>query len=591
VALKIANVSVSEGEAEAFRRELQAAASCLRHPNLLRIFGAGAYQGRPYLVMEACTEDTLATVHERSRLTVHDALEITATIARALHAAHRRGFLHRDIKPSNVLIGLHGELLLADFGMAAPRRPLEADRLVGGTPGWMSPEQVEQRVDGERAGSYVGVESDVFSLGVLLYWLLSRRLPFGEGEDYAARVVNEEPPAPLIAQNPFSLAWAVNEICLRALRKCPDRRYPSALALVEDIDRARGGRPTANDREFPLRRATKWAYHRRFWVAAGLSVAGFGAVAGAQEIKAWGQAREHCSVAAALNAFAVYQEVRSFWRVTAEWGKKPEIAELTGADVYLPAAALARLRTLVRDDPLVKMDVDRVFVEDARGYVRAIEPTPAFGLQDSFEFRDYFQGARAAYDQHGCRSAGVVYTGRVYHSYSDGLLTLGFSTPLLETQPDGVCDFLGVLVVTSRVGSHFGLVDLDQTRSTHVQLLGLKDREASLQPLPDDRLVVVAARGADPKQPDYAPREFGQAICSELGCDLSGSAGAYEHQGHRMAHGRYENPIDVEGASRGSWPSATVRVGDTSLFVVAGMPGSWTHRLTGDLHKMVVVVP
>lgn len=220
---------------ELFLREARIAAS-IRHPHLIDVYDFGSDDGgRPYYVMELALGETLAARLARGPMLVSQALDVAIVLADAVGAIHHAGYLHRDIKAENVLLGRDGRRLvpkLIDFGIA---HPLGADGTAAvegmvGTPRTMAPEQVAQdRVD---------VTTDVWALGVVLYEMVSARLPFATGgsvrDDLLAIVT--EPPQPLPPQVDPGVR-AVIEACLT---KDPAGRPPSAAALAARLRDVQG---------------------------------------------------------------------------------------------------------------------------------------------------------------------------------------------------------------------------------------------------------------------------------------------------------------------------------------------------------------
>jgi tRNA A-37 threonylcarbamoyl transferase component Bud32 len=210
-------------------------AGMLHHPNILEVFDAGVDEDRCFIVMELIEDaDTLRT-HGRAEhlLPVEQATEIVFHCAKALDYAHRQGVIHRDIKPSNILLTPDGEVKIADFSIAhINRTDLSQTMPMGfvGSPRYMSPEQVQEDV--------ITGQTDLFSLGVVAYELLTGRHPFG-GESFSNlihRVINE-PPVPLRQHRP-ELPPVLERIVARALEKRPERRYRTGLDLASDLSLA-----------------------------------------------------------------------------------------------------------------------------------------------------------------------------------------------------------------------------------------------------------------------------------------------------------------------------------------------------------------
>jgi serine/threonine protein kinase len=234
-----------------FEREMRAVAR-LDHPNIVRIYDVGQLQNQPYYTMPYLPGGSLAGQRQRLFDDPQAAVAVIEKIAVAVHYAHEHGVLHRDLKPGNVLLDERGEPLVCDFGLAKLQEPgveLTYTGAVLGTPAYMAPEQAAGR------SAQIGPASDVWSLGVMLYELLTGRRPFvGDGTDEVKRKIQtDEPPAPR-ALRP-ELDTSLEAVLCTCLEKDPARRYPSAAALAEDLARCLRGEALA--------RRTRWT--RRWW--------------------------------------------------------------------------------------------------------------------------------------------------------------------------------------------------------------------------------------------------------------------------------------------------------------------------------------
>jgi serine/threonine protein kinase/phospholipid N-methyltransferase len=216
-----------------FRAEAEAAAS-LQHPNIVAIYEVGEHEGQQYFSMEYVDGKNLAEVVRDGPLPAKKAAAYVKTIAETIYFAHQRGILHRDLKPSNVLIDASNQPHITDFGLAKQMHSDAGLTLTGavlGTPSYMPPEQAAGRRDA------VGPASDVYSLGALLYHLLTGRPPFAAPsvEEVLARVLAEAP-APPRQLNP-ALPLDLDTICLKCLEKDLADRYGSAQLLEADLER------------------------------------------------------------------------------------------------------------------------------------------------------------------------------------------------------------------------------------------------------------------------------------------------------------------------------------------------------------------
>ncbi len=218
---------------ERFRREAMAVGR-LNHPNIVQIHDVGEAEGRPFFALELVAGGSLADRIRGGPLPPGEAARVVRTLAEAMHFAHERGIIHRDLKPSNVLMTAEGVLKIADFGLAkhlAQESALTQSGAVMGTPAYMSPEQAAGDI---RA---IGPPADVYALGAILYDCLTGRPPFrgGAAAQTLMQVLRHEvvPPSRLNPRVPRDL----ETICLKCLEKDPQRRYPSARDLADDLDR------------------------------------------------------------------------------------------------------------------------------------------------------------------------------------------------------------------------------------------------------------------------------------------------------------------------------------------------------------------
>ncbi len=268
VALKVPRAGSldSRQEHDRFQREGRSVAQ-LRHPGIVSVHQVGEEEGVPFLVSDFVEGVTLADLLTGRRPPPREAAALVERIARALQYAHEQGVVHRDVKPSNVMIDPAGEPHLMDFGLArrdAGEVTMTLDGQVLGTPAYMSPEQARgegHRVDGR---------SDVYSLGVVLYQVLTGELPFrGNTRMLLHQVLNDEPRS-LRSLND-RIPRDLETIALKAMAKEPARRYATAGDLADDLERFRKGEPI---RARPVRAAEKvWRWCRHNPLAAGLAAA------------------------------------------------------------------------------------------------------------------------------------------------------------------------------------------------------------------------------------------------------------------------------------------------------------------------------
>jgi serine/threonine-protein kinase len=242
VAVKVLHHRFAEDQefVERFRREASSAAG-LSHPNVVAVFDRGEWDGTYYIAMEYLPGRTLkAIVREHGPLEPAAAIDIVVQVLRAVRFAHRRGVIHRDLKPHNVILDEEGRAKVTDFGIArAGASDMTLTGSIMGTAQYLSPEQAQ--------GHAVSESSDLYAIGVVLYELLTGKVPF-EGETavtIALQHISREPPAPS-ALNP-AVPAALDAVVLRALRKDPAQRYQSAEELIAALEQVRGTLPQPRD--------------------------------------------------------------------------------------------------------------------------------------------------------------------------------------------------------------------------------------------------------------------------------------------------------------------------------------------------------
>ena len=286
VALKMirAGQFAMAAEVERFRVETEAAAN-LEHANIVPIYEVGQYEGQPYFSMKLVEgrdldrriadgefqfgpADGVVSKSDARKIQFRIAT-ILAKVARAVHFAHQRQILHRDLKPSNVILDERDEPYVVDFGLA---------KLLEGTPGatrtrqilgtaeYMSPEQA-------RVEKWLTTGTDIYSLGALLYHLITGRPPFHGGSQLETlQLVIDTEPVPTTTVNPF-VDCDLETICLKCLEKDPIRRYSSAETLAEDLERWLVGKPITARPIAVWERAIKWVKREPYKAGLALTIA------------------------------------------------------------------------------------------------------------------------------------------------------------------------------------------------------------------------------------------------------------------------------------------------------------------------------
>lgn len=247
--------TIGVDEANQFMREAQAAAQ-LKHANIVSVHEVGRVDDVLYIVSDFVEGMTLSEWLAAHRPTNRESAEMCLSLADALEHAHQAGVIHRDMKPGNILLDSTGSPNIADFGLAKRQvgdMTVTLDGRIVGTPAYMSPEQA--------TGGLVDGRSDVYSLGVILFQLLTGERPFrGNHRMLLHQVVHEEAPSPRRLNG--SIPRDLETICLKCLEKSPSRRYQSARELADDLRRFLASEPILARPIRTVDRIRKWAVRR-----------------------------------------------------------------------------------------------------------------------------------------------------------------------------------------------------------------------------------------------------------------------------------------------------------------------------------------
>ncbi len=446
VALKMIRAGrlASADERRRFRTEIKAVAA-LEHPHIVPIQEVGEHEGRPYYTMPLYT-GSLAGQLPRYRAPVA-AAKLVAAVARAVAHAHERLVLHRDLKPENILLDEDGQPYVSDFGAAKYLEAVQTEPLssadpsaVIGTLAYMAPERLRE---GARA---VTTAVDVYSLGVVLYRLITGRLPFqGSRLEVVRAALELEPTHPrvLVPRIPRDL----ETICLQCLDRDPARRYRSAGELAVDLERFLDARPIAARPGTLAGRA--WRFARRYAAALG-AIAVLAAIASAAVYVAHAQEGELRRTALDTNAYAAHAlagavafHLREEMELAVAIAAEPEAAralrDLDGESLERRRAGTSFTSVGLYD----RFGVSRVHASTASNVI----------LGKDYAWRDYFLGARRL-GEAGLRTG---YISRACLSESADIWVFGIAVPVYD---EG--EWAGVLLATVATDSALRKQRLDR---------------------------------------------------------------------------------------------------------------------------------
>jgi WD40 repeat protein len=493
VALKmiLSGQLASAADLQRFRLEAEAAAN-LDHANIVPIYEVGAHTGMPFFSMKLIEGGSLAEAVGSGRWAVGSkegqrrAARLVAAVAHAVHHAHQRGLLHRDLKPANILLDEHGEPHVTDFGLVRrvhSSAGLTQSGAIVGTPGYMAPEQAAARKD-------LSTAVDVYSLGAILYELLTGRPPFQAETplDVVLKLLEKEPDRPR-RLNP-RIDHDLETVCLKCLEKEPLRRYPSAAALAEDLERWLRGEPILARPAGGLQRVLKWARRRPALAALSAAVVLVTGLGMAGIVWKWRDARAAEAAALAEAADAV-----------AARGQAEQARLQAAAALVKEKAARQHVETERNDKQRALVRADGLRLAAEAGVARSADPALALLLAlEGTERAPNYLTYGALYDAlRDCREertlGGDGPTVRLAHFSPDGrvILTAGSNSSSAGSQRDTaiaarVWDAAGGKLLATWPGYGMDVAALDCT--------------------PDGRRVAVALSGnqilhyPDGRQPD-----------------------------------------------------------------------------------------
>ncbi len=345
VALKVlrSNVTLDHAYLARFHKEAEILER-LDHPNIVRVHGIGQSAGFHYYAMDFVDGKGLDKIVQECRLNLRRTAGWIRDIARALQLAHDRGIIHRDVKPGNILVDSSGHVTLTDFGLAHRERSnkLTVSGLTVGTPNFMSPEQAR----GDR--SKLDHRTDIYSLGTTFYNLAAGRVPFpgNTPEMVVQQILHSDPKPP--SQGNHDIDPALETIILRAMEKDPERRYPTAASMADDLDRWLGGTNIEMKSVGVRERAGRWWTRHRAPLVAGTLALALGLGTGLV-LRSWEKARGATALAAAAADYATLRGDFKALRERHDGAAEERIREQKAAIEQATASLAGQIRTLEED--------------------------------------------------------------------------------------------------------------------------------------------------------------------------------------------------------------------------------------------------
>ncbi len=584
VALKmtLAGPLASETDNLRFRTEAEAVAN-LDHPHIVPVFEVGEHRGHWYFSMKLIEGGSLANKLDQYRSNPRSAAELMVIIARAMHYAHQRGIRHRDLKPSNILLDVHDQPHVTDFGLAERDGDvieLTTSGTIVGSPPYMSPEQAT----GHKG--VVTTATDVYGLGAILYAMLTGHPPFrGENTFETIRQVRECDPVRPSAQNP-AIDRDLETICLKCLSKDPHDRYASADALANDLRRWLSGESIMARPAGGIERLVRWS--RRHPLVAALILLSLGlqvaatlaalSVARSLETRLVREVTLNNRFAAKNVASTVLLKLEHLSAPIAKAAQDPVLRSLlVQNDVKGIQRYLDQLGKGHRDHPGASSPFETCYLLDTKGTMLANAPVNQKVLGRDYSGRDYFQGAL----RRGREGDGnPVHISRVFKAENDELFKFAMTAAVYDgSGPEN--KLLGVIAATMTTNSTLDSFRLNDESRAAV-LVGRHDtnqpgRRENKGPIPlspaseaPDYLILL--------HPAYRHGSEAIHVAARPETATTGPRTGDEfqlldtHEEESDDHGidsNYHDPLgDRSPAFAGRWLAAFAPVGNTELFVI-----------------------
>ncbi len=530
----------------------------VKHTNIIEIKHVGQTRVFPYFTMPLLTGGTLRQRMQEFRKP-EDAIRLLLTISRAVHVAQSHGVIHRDLKPENILFDKAGKVYVCDFGIAkiaGDNGAFPARSRIAGSPQYMAPEALVFD-----AAPWTG--EDVYSLGVILYELLTGQLPTvadltsarQSGHEVVRKFVVHEPTRP--SKLAPGISRHLDEVCLRALQKEPVDRYEHAAGFAEDLERLTAKiRPNAAAE--PFHRQWLRKLRRRPQLALAIVVGGVLFVALSLERYVTERAHEQHRLGelrgfASAYAGEMMAHFLDYSRIVTENAKNPQLLALLDQEPHVDEA--------VPELSKLALPFSTFFVTGVDGRQRA-RSTPRNWdyMKRSFAFRDYFKGARCLAE----KLLDGAYLGRAFKSEEDGLLKYAISAPMYDSDRK----WKGVVVVTIEADSAIAGARLNVFKhlGLNAALLGPRDRDRNESELP------LAHAFTFLNHPNVTPTgEYGLGALSERlwenidGASLPECERFKEQTVAPYIEDEYDDPVTKEHITQ---PAAFAPVGRTGYAVV-----------------------